>query len=152
LELLGAIEGPSAPQIVMISGNASVDSAVEAIKQGASDYLTKPLDLPRLRSILVNVSRRRDMTDEIEGLRAELRGLGRFGALIGGSPGMQAVYEQIRRVGPTSATVLIQGESGTGKELVAETVHALSLRRKRAFVAINCGAVAPQLIESELFG
>jgi two-component system response regulator AtoC len=92
------------------------------------------------------------MTDEIEGLRAELRGLGRFGALIGGSPVMQTVYEQIQRVAPSNATVFIQGESGTGKELVAESVHKLSRRRKRPFVVINCGAIAPNLIESELFG
>jgi DNA-binding NtrC family response regulator len=92
------------------------------------------------------------MTEEIEGLRAELRGLGRFGALIGGSPVMQQVYEQISRVAPSNATVFIQGESGTGKELVAESVHKLSRRRKRPFIVINCGAIAPNLIESELFG
>ena len=152
LELLTALEGPGAPEMIVISGHATLDNAIEALRQGASDYLTKPVDLPRLRAILVNVARRRDMTEEIEGLRAELRGLGRFGALIGGSPVMQTVYEQITRVAPSSATVFIQGESGTGKELVAESVHKLSRRRKRPFVVINCGAIAPNLIESELFG
>ncbi len=152
LELLSALEGPGAPEMIVISGHATLDNAIEALRQGASDYLTKPVDLPRLRAILVNVARRRDMTEEIEGLRAELRGLGRFGALIGGSPVMQTVYEQISRVAPSSATVFIQGESGTGKELVAESVHKLSRRRKRPFIVINCGAIAPNLIESELFG
>ncbi len=152
LDLLGAVEGADAPQMVVISGHATVDSAIEALRQGASDYLIKPVDIPRLRSILVNVARGRELREEIAGLRAELRGLGRFGPLIGSSPAMQIVYEQIGRVAPTTATVLIQGESGTGKELVAETVHALSRRRKRPFIALNCGAVAPQLIESELFG
>jgi len=152
LELLSAVEGPGAPEMIVISGHATLDNAIDALRQGASDYLTKPVDLPRLRAILVNVARRRDMTDEIEGLRAELRGLGRFGALIGGSPVMQTVYEQIQRVAPSNATVFIQGESGTGKELVAESVHKLSRRRKRPFVVINCGAIAPNLIESELFG
>jgi DNA-binding NtrC family response regulator len=152
LELLSAVEGPGAPEMIIISGHATLDNAIEALRQGASDYLTKPVDLPRLRAILVNVARRRDMTEEIEGLRAELRGLGRFGALIGGSPVMQHVYEQIQRVAPSNATVFIQGESGTGKELVAESVHKLSRRRKRPFIVINCGAIAPNLIESELFG
>jgi DNA-binding NtrC family response regulator len=152
LELLSALEGPGAPEMIVISGHATLDNAIDALRQGASDYLTKPVDLPRLRAILVNVARRRDMSDEIEGLRAELRGLGRFGALIGGSPVMQQVYEQISRVAPSNATVFIQGESGTGKELVAESVHKLSRRRKRPFIVINCGAIAPNLIESELFG
>ncbi|MEB2286125.1 MAG: sigma-54-dependent Fis family transcriptional regulator [Polyangiaceae bacterium UTPRO1] len=152
LELLSASEGPEAPEMVVISGHATLANAIEALRQGASDYLTKPIDLPRLRAILGNVARRCDLAEEIEGLRAELRGLGRFGALIGGSPVMQQVYEQIQRVAPSNATVLIQGESGTGKELVAESVHRLSRRRKRPFVVINCGAVAPNLIESELFG
>ena len=152
LELLGAVEGPGAPEMIVISGHATIDNAIDALRQGASDYLTKPVDLARLRAILVNVARRREMAEEIEGLRAELRGLGRFGALIGGSPVMQTVYEQITRVAPSNATVFIQGESGTGKELVAESVHKLSRRRKRAFIVLNCGAIAPNLIESELFG
>jgi two-component system response regulator AtoC len=152
LDLLRDLDGPQAPEIVIISGHATVDSAIEALRQGATDYLTKPLELQRLRSILLNVARRRELHEEIAGLRAELLGLGRFGSLIGASAPMQRVFEQIGRVAPTNATVFIQGESGTGKELVAETVHKLSRRRKQPFVALNCGAVAPQLIESELFG
>ncbi|MBI3767045.1 MAG: sigma-54-dependent Fis family transcriptional regulator [Deltaproteobacteria bacterium] len=138
--------------VILVTGHASVDSVVEALRCGAADYLTKPVDLTRLASILVNVARRRELQEEIQDLRGELRRLGRFGPLIGGSPVMQTVYDYISRVAPTSATVFIQGESGTGKELVAETVHRLSRRRKKPFLVLNCGAVSPTLIESEVFG
>jgi two-component system response regulator AtoC len=138
--------------VVLITGNASVESAIDAFREGVVDYLTKPVELPRLRAVLANISRRRELHDQVEDLRAELRRLGRFGPLIGSSPPMQHLYDMIARVAPTNATVFIQGESGTGKELVAQTVHQLSRRRKQPFVALNCGAVTPQLIESELFG
>ncbi len=152
LELLREIDSQVATEIVLITGNATVDSAVEALRSGASDYLTKPVDIPRLKSVLANVVRRRELREEIEALRGTLRTLGHFGPLIGASPAMQAVYDMIARVAPTEATVLVQGESGTGKELVAQTVHQLSRRRKGPFVALNCAAVSPTLIESELFG
>jgi two-component system, NtrC family, response regulator HydG len=138
--------------VVVITGNATVDSAIEALREGAADYLTKPIDAQRLRAILSNVARRRELSEQVNDLRAELRSLGRFGPLIGAAPTMQELYDLIARVAPTNATVLIEGESGTGKELVAQTIHQLSRRRKQPFVALNCGAVSPQLIESELFG
>jgi len=152
LELLREIDSQVATEIVLITGNATVDSAVEALRSGASDYLIKPVDIPRLKSVLANVVRRRELREEIEALRGTLRTLGHFGPLIGASPAMQAVYDMVARVAPTEATVLVQGESGTGKELVAQTVHQLSRRRKGPFVALNCAAVSPTLIESELFG
>src|SRR5207253_1809054 len=152
LELLRESDSQVTTEIVLITGNATVDSAVEALRSGASDYLTKPVDIPRLKSVLANVVRRRELREEIEALRGTLRTLGHFGPLIGSSPAMQAVYDMIARVAPTEATVLVQGESGTGKELVAQTVHQLSRRRKGPFVALNCAAVSPTLIESELFG
>ena len=152
LELLREIDSSVATEIVLITGHATVDSAVEALRSGASDYLTKPVDIPRLKSVLANVVRRRELREEIESLRGTLRSLGHFGPLIGASPAMQAVYDMVARVAPTDATVLVQGESGTGKELVAQTLHQLSRRRKEPFVALNCAAVSPQLIESELFG
>jgi two-component system, NtrC family, response regulator HydG len=138
--------------VVVITGHATIDSAIEALREGAADYLTKPVDLPRLRAIIANVARRRELTEQVDDLRAELRSLGRFGALVGSSTPMQGVYDLIGRVAPTNASVFIQGESGTGKEIVAQTIHQLSRRRKLPFIAVNCGAVSPQLIESELFG
>jgi len=152
LELLHEIDSKVGTEVILITGHATVDSAVEALRSGASDYLTKPVDIPRLKSVLANVIRRRELREEIESLRGTLRGLGRFGPLIGASPAMQAVYDMVARVATTEATVLVQGESGTGKELVAQTLHQLSRRRKGPFVALNCAAVSPQLIESELFG
>jgi DNA-binding NtrC family response regulator len=137
---------------VVITGNASVDSAVSALREGAADYLTKPVDRARLKSVLAHVSRQRALRAEVSSLRGELRELGRFGALIGRSKPMQEVYDLIARVAPTQATVFVTGESGTGKELVAQTVHAMSKRRNAPFVAVNCGAISPTLIESELFG
>jgi len=137
---------------VVITGNASVDSAVAALREGAADYLTKPVDRARLAAVLAHVARQRALRTEVSSLRGELRELGRFGALIGRSPAMQHVYDLIARVAPTQASVFVTGESGTGKELVAQTVHAMSKRRDGPFVAVNCGAISPTLIESELFG
>jgi DNA-binding NtrC family response regulator len=139
-------------EFVMITGNAAVDSAIEAMRAGASDYLRKPGDVSRIRAILLNLAKRVALRGEIGALRGELRDLGRFGALIGRSPAMQATYDLIARVAPTEASVLVTGESGTGKELVAETIHRLSRRKDAAFVAVNCGAISPTLLESELFG
>jgi two-component system, NtrC family, response regulator AtoC len=152
IDLLKDTAGSGVTEVVVITGHASVDSAVQALRMGAADYLTKPVDIARLRTILTNVKRTRELKDEIDMLRDELRSLGRFGPMIGGSPPMGKVYDLISRVAPTDATVLITGESGTGKELAAQTVHQLSRRRKAPFLPINCGAVSPNLIESELFG
>jgi DNA-binding NtrC family response regulator len=151
-DLLRQLAEGTSTDVVLITGYASVDSAVNALRESVTDYLTKPVDLPRLKTILANVARRRELAEQVADLRAELRRLGRFGPLIGSSPPMQELYDLIARVAPTNATVFLQGESGTGKELVAETVHQLSRRAKQPFVALNCGAVSTQLIESELFG
>jgi DNA-binding NtrC family response regulator len=129
-----------------------VEAAVEAMGQGALSFLTKPLDGPRLKSVLASVKRARAYKTEVGHLREELRGFGRFGRMVGRSPAMQKVYDLIERVAPTQAGVLLSGESGTGKELAAETIHQLSRRREGPFLAVNCGAVVKTLIESELFG
>jgi DNA-binding NtrC family response regulator len=152
LSLLEPLAEYPSTEVVVVTGNASIGTAVAALREGAADYLTKPVDVERLRGILANVARRRELVEEVETLRTELRGLGRFGPLIGASAAMQSVYDRIARVAPSGAAVLVTGESGTGKELVASTIHQLSRRRKHAFVAVNCGAISPQLIESELFG
>lgn len=152
MDFLREAQMNSGTDVVLITGHASVDTAVEALRMGVSDYLTKPVDIPRLKSVLANVARRRELRSEVEALRGELRKLGRFGALIGASPQMEKVYDLIMKVAPTNATVLITGESGTGKEVVAQTIHQLSHRRRAAFLPVNCGAISPNLIESELFG
>jgi len=151
LALLDGVD-TTATEVVLITGHASVDTAVQALRQGVTDYLTKPLDIQRLQTVLTNVLRAHALREEVGTLRAELRKLGRFGSLVGASAAMQKVYDAIARVAPTDATVLLTGESGTGKELVAETLHGLSRRRQAPFLPLNCGAISPALIESELFG
>jgi two-component system, NtrC family, response regulator HydG len=145
-------EMESIPETVLITGQASMETAVQALRRGVADYLTKPVDFARVKVVLANVARTRELREEIGGLRGELRKLGRFGPLIGAAPAMQKVYDLIARVAKTDATILITGETGTGKEVVAQTIHQLSPRTREAFLPLNCGAVSPTLIESELFG
>jgi two-component system, NtrC family, response regulator AtoC len=139
-------------EIVVITGHASVDTAVEALRFGACDYLTKPVDAARLRTMLANLARTRDLRPRIGELRRQVRQLGRFGPLVGSSPAMQQVYDLVGLVAPSTASVLITGESGTGKELVAQTVHELSRRQGKPYLVVNCAAVSPNLIDSDLFG
>ncbi len=152
VELLRELKENSGADVVMVSGMATVSSAIEALRLGALDYLTKPLDSQRLRAVLAHVHRLRALQQEVGDLRGELRQLGRFGRLVGVSPAMQRVYEQMIKVAPTDATVLITGESGTGKELVAQTIFELSTRRRKPMLPLDCGAIPQNLIESELFG
>ena len=152
MDLIQDVESRATTEIVLITGHPSLDSSIEALRLGAADYLVKPVNIDQLQGILSRVARPADLKTEISNLRGELRTLGRFGKMLGVSPVMQRVYDQIARVAPTAATVLITGESGTGKEMVAQTVHQLSRRKKQPFLAVNCGAISPQLIESEMFG
>jgi two-component system response regulator AtoC len=152
LDLLAGFEPTTGPEVILITGNASVETAVDALRRGAIDYLTKPVDFARIKMALANVTRALEMKGEIGTLRSELRKLGRFGALIGTSPAMQAVYDLVGRVARTDASVLIIGETGTGKDVVALTIHSLSRRSREAFLPVNCGAISANLIESELFG
>jgi DNA-binding NtrC family response regulator len=153
LELLreAAIRDNDTP-VIVITGHATLESSIEAMRHGATDYLLKPINLSQLRGVLSRVARPPELSAEVKDLRTELRSLGHFGRLVGGSPLMQKLYDQLSRVAPTGATVFITGESGTGKELVAQTIHDVSRRRLRPFLAVNCGAISPQIIESELFG
>ena len=139
-------------EVVVVTGHATVETAVGALRRGVTDYLTKPVDRTRLKATLASVQRTRALKREIGTLRTELRSLGRFGPLVGSSDAMQQVYDLVSRVAPTDAPVLVTGESGTGKELVARALHDLSPRRDGPFVAVNCGAIAATLLESELFG
>jgi len=137
---------------ILLTAQGTVETAVEAIKQGAYDYLTKPVDLQRLKILLGKVVERHETLREVRMLRQQLREHGTFGALVGGSPEMRKIYHVIEQAAPTSASVLISGESGTGKELVAQTIHRLSPRAGSAYVPINCAAIPDTLLESELFG
>jgi two-component system, NtrC family, response regulator AtoC len=139
-------------EVVLITGHASLETSIEALRLGAADYLIKPVNPAQVQGILERVMRPGELQAEITDLRQELDRTGRFGDIWGGSPAMKRVYEQVSRVAATAVTVLVQGESGTGKELVAQTIHSLSRRRGRPFLAINCGAISPHLMESEIFG
>ena len=152
MEILTLLRDQPGTEVILITGNASVDTAIEALRLGAYDLLLKPLDEGRLKTLLANFSRHRQLREEVSTLRHELRQLGRFGAMVGTSSAMQQVYDLIEKGAPSEVSILLTGESGTGKELAAATVHALSRRRAKPFVAVNCGAVASSLIESELFG
>ncbi|HSD67134.1 MAG TPA: sigma-54 dependent transcriptional regulator [Vicinamibacteria bacterium] len=153
MELLPELEAlPDPPGVILVTGQATVETAVEALRRGVVDYLTKPVDFARVKMALGNLTRTRELTEEIGSLRGELRSLGRFGLMVGASPAMQRVYDLLAKVGRRDATVLLVGETGTGKEVAAQTVHRLSRRHNEPFVAVNCGAVSASLIESELFG
>jgi len=153
MELLPELEAlPETPDVILVTGQATVETAVEALRRGVADYLTKPIDFARVKMALGNLTRTRDLAEEIGSLRGELRSLGRFGPMVGASPAMQRVYDLLAKVGRKDATVLLVGETGTGKEVAAQTIHRLSRRHNDPFVAVNCGAVSASLIESELFG
>jgi DNA-binding NtrC family response regulator len=139
-------------RVILMTGNPTIDSAVEAVKLGALDYISKPLDFERLRSLLqgiVTTMARRESLLEVE---ADMAGRFEFRGMIGPSAVMQELFDSIRRLAPHVRTVLITGETGTGKELVARALHDLGVRRSRRFVTVNCSAVVENLFESELFG
>jgi DNA-binding NtrC family response regulator len=152
VDLFEDLDPRSGVEIIVITGHATVESAVTALKMGATDYLVKPINMQRVKAVLDRLPRAGDLKATIGTLRGELRRMGRFGFMLGSSAAMQSVYDHIGRVAPTAASVLLVGESGTGKEVAAQTIHELSLRRKHAFLAVNCGAISPNLIESEMFG
>ncbi len=139
-------------EVVLITGHASLESSIQALRLGAVDYLIKPINIKQLQGILSRVMRPATLKAEVANLNAEWENSGHFGPLWGRSEAMQRVYEQISHVAGTSVTVFVTGESGTGKEVVARIVHDLSRRRTRPFLAVNCGAISPHLIESEIFG
>ncbi len=139
-------------KVILLTGQGNVELAVSAMKLGAYDFLEKPVNPHRLRTMLQNAVRQRGAELEKEVLKRELRDRGLFGRLIGSSGKMQEIFRLVEMVAPSTASVLITGASGTGKELVARTIHQLSPRKERPFVAINCAAIPETLIESEIFG
>ena len=138
--------------VIILTGHATVDSAVAAMKQGIYDYLTKPVDTRRLRLLIEKAIEKTEIVREVTLLRRQLKEARGLGRLLGTSKPMQEIYRLTEMAAPTNAAVLISGESGTGKELVARTIHDLSPRRKGPFVAVNCSAIPETLLESELFG
>ena len=153
LELLRALKDEGGDlTIVILTAQGTVETAVEAIKEGAYDYLTKPIEPQRLKILLDKIVERQDTIREVKVLRKQLRDHGTFGRMIGSSQQMRKVYQVVEQAAPTSASVLIWGESGTGKELVAQTIHQLSPRAQMPFVPINCAAIPETLLESEIFG
>ncbi len=136
----------------LLTAYGSIDTAVEAVKNGAHDFLTKPVNLDDLEIRLGRALRARDMETENSQLRQQLDRKYGIETIVGSSPAMQPIFEIVRQAAPSQATVLIQGESGTGKELVAHAFHRLSARSRGPFVAIHCAALSPSLLESELFG
>ena len=139
-------------EVVLITGHASLDTSIQALRLGAADYLVKPMSLKQLQGVLSRLTKPSALKAEADDLEKGLEEAGHFGQLWGRSAAMRRVYQQILRVSGTAVTVFITGESGTGKEVVAKTVHDLSRRRARPFFAVNCGAISPHLIESEIFG
>ena len=156
LSLLDEQDLVGAPEIVLMTGHASLETSIAALRHGALDYLIKPVSAGQLQGTLARVlkpAQREAAASAVQQtLRHEVARSGRFGHLVGRSDSMRRVYEQVARVAGTSVTVFITGESGTGKELVARTVHDMSRRKARPFLAVNCGAISPHLIESEIFG
>src|SRR5271163_1031888 len=147
LEKINELDAP--PMVVMISGHASIETAVRATKLGAFDFLEKPLSLEKITVLVRNAVQQRRLQQENQTLRGEL---GHRYQVLGESVPMKALRQQITVTAPTNGRVLIYGESGTGKELVARALHAASLRNKGPFVEVNCAAIPEEMIESELFG
>jgi DNA-binding NtrC family response regulator len=140
------------PVCIMMTAYGSVDTAVEAMRQGAYDFVTKPVNIDRLEMLIRRALRERTVEAENVELRQEVRKTRAPDRMIGRSPIMERVFETIRQVAPSKATVLIQGESGTGKEVAAKAIHDQSNRAEKSFIAVHCAALSPQLLESELFG
>ena len=155
MELLGRLAESQTSQtiaVIVMTAQGTIDSAVRAMRMGAYDYITKPIDTDRLRTILEKASELLGTKLELEVHRRKLRDSGSLGQLVGASKKMQEIFRLIEMVAPSTASVLITGASGTGKEMVARTIHDLSTRRVKPFVPINCAAIPETLLETELFG
>jgi len=153
MELLNRIgELPQPVAVIVLTAQGSVESAVEAMRIGAFDYIEKPVDPTHLRTILQSVSRQQTTVAAEPTPEVNTENAGELVAMVGHSPQMQSIFSLIRRIAPTNVSVLITGESGTGKELAARALHELSGRRNKPFIAINCAAIPETLIESEIFG
>ena len=144
-------ELPECP-VVLLTGRGTIQTAVQAIKEGAYDFIEKPLEIPRLRIVLERALEKKETMREVQLLRRRIAALAPGTDMIGSGPAMQRVFELVNKVAPSNASVVISGQSGTGKEVVARAIHNLSPRKDKPFVALNCSAIPATLIESELFG
>jgi DNA-binding NtrC family response regulator len=144
-------ELPDCP-VVLLTGRGTIQTAVQAIKEGAYDFIEKPLEVPRLRIVLERALEKKETMREVQLLRRRIAALAPGTDMIGSGPAMQRVFDLVKKVSPSNASVVIAGESGTGKEIVARAIHNLSPRKDKPFVALNCSAIPATLIESELFG
>src|SRR5467141_3791328 len=147
-----ALKLPHPPICIMMTAYGSVDTAVEAMKRGAYDFVTKPLNLDKVEILIARALQSRKLEQENRSLRQQVDERYGLENILGESPALHEVLETIKQVAPSSANVLIEGESGTGKELAAHAIHNLSRRNKTKFVVVHCAALSPQLLESELFG
>ncbi|MEE8152408.1 MAG: sigma-54 dependent transcriptional regulator [candidate division NC10 bacterium] len=138
--------------VIILTGHGTIETAVAAMKEGAYDFLTKPVDVPRLRTLVQRALEKGEALREVTLLRRRLKEVWGYGKIVGKARTMQDLYRLIDLAAPTSAPVLVYGESGTGKELVAHILHELSPRNQRPFVAVNCSAIPETLLESEIFG
>ena len=141
-----------ATEVIVVTGHGSIETAVQAMREGAHDYITKPLNLGELRDRVAKALEHRRLVERTEQLSAQLEERFGFEGVVGQSDAIRRVVQTCRQIAPTDATVLIEGESGTGKELVAKAIHNNSPRKQRNFVALNCAALSVGILESELFG
>jgi two-component system response regulator AtoC len=147
-----ALALPNKPAVIMMTAYGSIDSAVEAMKRGAVDFLTKPVNLERLEVLIQRALKTRTLEVEVKQLHERLDEKFSFGGIVGHSPKLNDVIDRVKLVAPSRATVLIEGESGTGKELIAQAVHQASPRARAPFIAVHCAALSENLLESEIFG
>ena len=147
-----ALKMPHPPIVIMMTAYGSVDTAVEAMKRGAYDFVTKPLNLDKVEMLLARALKGKNLEQENRALRQQVDERYGLESILGESPALHEVLDTIKQVAPSSASVLIEGESGTGKELAAHAIHNLSRRHRAKFVVVHCAALSPQLLESELFG